>query len=321
MTFQSFLSTSVEQSKAISDEAFRESAIRPIGRVSAAFRSDIRYGVAGSMTFGAIECNTELSITLGLDLNYLAIVPVRGSLPMTFGRDVLVADRFTAGLVGPETVVATEAFHTGDEHFFVLSFEEGVFNGHLAALLGRDRIDSFAFEPRLDLRSGGGAQWWRLTSALALDLQSPGGIATNPLMAASLTSAVMTGMLLVGDHPYRDELAAQTRPIPPASVRKAREIIESRAHGPLTIPEIAAEIGCGVRALQTAYRKHLDMTPQEHIKRVRLDRARFLLRLANPGATTVAEVAAKVGYAQPGRFATDYRKVYGVSPSVTLREW
>lgn len=129
----------------------------------------------------------------------------------------------------------------------------------------------------------------------------------------------MTGLLLAADHPYRHDLEAWPQPVRPAMIRKAMDIIESRARQPLTIPEIAAEIGCSVRALQTGYRKHLNLTPSEHIRLVRMDRAHTMLQAADPSTTSVSKVASMWGFHHPGRFAIDYRKIYGVPPSATLR--
>jgi transcriptional regulator GlxA family with amidase domain len=51
---------------------------------------------------------------------------------------------------------------------------------------------------------------------------------------------------------------------------------------------------------------------------LRLHEARRLLRDPEPG-TTVARVAAEVGFHQFGRFAAAYRDLFGELPSKTLR--
>ena len=44
------------------------------------------------------------------------------------------------------------------------------------------------------------------------------------------------------------------------------------------------------------------------------------LQEADPSqGATVAEIAARWGFSHPGRFAVDYRHVYGRHPSETLR--
>jgi transcriptional regulator GlxA family with amidase domain len=71
--------------------------------------------------------------------------------------------------------------------------------------------------------------------------------------------------------------------------------------------------------VQYLFRKHLDETPTEHLRRVRLQRAHLDLAAAHLGSTTVSEVARRWGFSHTGRFAVLYRETYGVSPHVTLR--
>ena len=53
---------------------------------------------------------------------------------------------------------------------------------------------------------------------------------------------------------------------------------------------------------------------------MRLERAHNDLRAADPvSGTTVAEIAARWGFAHHGRFAALYQSSYGHSPSQTLR--
>ncbi|MET9842958.1 helix-turn-helix transcriptional regulator, partial [Streptomyces virginiae] len=104
------------------------------------------------------------------------------------------------------------------------------------------------------------------------------------------------------------------------TLRRAVEFIEANAHRDITLADIAASIPVTARAVQYAFTRHAGTTPLAHLRRVRLTRAHAELRAADPaGATTVAGVAGRWGFAHQGRFAAAYRQEYGVSPSVTLR--
>ncbi|MEW2587344.1 helix-turn-helix transcriptional regulator [Streptomyces virginiae] len=104
------------------------------------------------------------------------------------------------------------------------------------------------------------------------------------------------------------------------TLRRAVEFIEANAHRDITLTDIAASIPVTPRAVQYAFTRHAGTTPLAHLRRVRLTRAHAELRAADPaGATTVAGVAGRWGFAHQGRFAAAYRQEYGVSPSATLR--
>ncbi|WP_433219994.1 AraC family transcriptional regulator [Dactylosporangium sp. CS-047395] len=108
--------------------------------------------------------------------------------------------------------------------------------------------------------------------------------------------------------------------VPPAAVRRAIAFMDAHADEPLTAATIAAAAGIGVRGLQVAFRRHLDQTPLEYLRRIRLDRVHRELQAAEPGeGATVKAIARRWGFANPGRFTAEYRNVYGNLPSRTLR--
>ncbi|MEV5612482.1 helix-turn-helix transcriptional regulator [Streptomyces sp. NPDC052225] len=104
-----------------------------------------------------------------------------------------------------------------------------------------------------------------------------------------------------------------------ATLRRALAYIDDHAREPLTVADIAAAAHVTVRAVQYAFRRHLDTTPLAHLRRVRLSHAHRDLLAADPSAgDTVTTVAARWGFYQPGRFATLYREAYGRPPRHTL---
>ncbi|MFI5914255.1 helix-turn-helix transcriptional regulator [Dactylosporangium sp. NPDC051541] len=142
-----------------------------------------------------------------------------------------------------------------------------------------------------------------------------------PLIAEQLRRAGATALLSV--FPNTTMTAAHTRGdgrVAPAVVRRAVAFMDAAPERPLTVAEIAAAAGVGPRGLQVAFRRHLGCTPMEHLRRVRLERVHRELRAAGPGdGVTVREAARRWGFANPGRFAAEYRAAYGQPPSRTLR--
>ncbi|MEV6995503.1 helix-turn-helix transcriptional regulator [Streptomyces sp. NPDC093228] len=77
---------------------------------------------------------------------------------------------------------------------------------------------------------------------------------------------------------------------------------------PITVAQIAAAAHVTPRALQYAFRRHLDTTPLAHLRGVRLAEAHRDLVAADPAeASTVTGIAARWGFYHPGRFASLYR--------------
>ncbi len=106
----------------------------------------------------------------------------------------------------------------------------------------------------------------------------------------------------------------------PLVVRRALNYIETNAGKAITIDDVSAAAGVRTRVLQYTFRRHHGSTPSRHLQRVRMSRAHDDLLTADPTrGDTVGEIATRWQFTHHGRFAVDYRNVYGVSPSETLR--
>lgn len=101
----------------------------------------------------------------------------------------------------------------------------------------------------------------------------------------------------------------------PSTVRRAARVIEAYASEELTPGDLARECNVTPRALQYAFRKHLGCTPQDYLRRVRLDLVRRSLR--DGTALSVSDAAAAQGFFNPGRFASDYRQLFDENPGET----
>ena len=103
----------------------------------------------------------------------------------------------------------------------------------------------------------------------------------------------------------------------PRSVRRAIAYIEAHAHEAITIDDIAQASDISTRGLQYAFRRALDITPTEYLRRERLAGAHAELQRGS--AAPVSDIARRWGFASASRFAKHYRDAYGRSPRETLR--
>ena len=95
-------------------------------------------------------------------------------------------------------------------------------------------------------------------------------------------------------------------------------LLEDHCAEPLTTADVAEAVGVSVRSLQEAFANHLGTTPMAHLRGIRMRRIHAELRLGGDGVT-VTDVALRWGVTHLGRFAQEYRRMFGESPSQTLR--
>ena len=77
--------------------------------------------------------------------------------------------------------------------------------------------------------------------------------------------------------------------------------------------------GKSLRPLHESCLRHLEVSPTQQLRSVRLARAHHELAATEAGQATVGEIASGWGFATPARFTADYADRYGVPPWQTLR--
>jgi AraC-like DNA-binding protein len=102
-------------------------------------------------------------------------------------------------------------------------------------------------------------------------------------------------------------------------LRRALDFVHVHARESIGTPEIAEAAGLSPRGLQQSLRRHLDQTPGELLRCVRLDGARDDLQRAERDETSVADIARGWGFGHLGRFSAAFRARFGELPSDTLR--
>lgn len=87
---------------------------------------------------------------------------------------------------------------------------------------------------------------------------------------------------------------------------------------PITVPEFANATNVNQRTLEHAFRESLDITPRQYMHLHRMNNAHHQLLKSEVGSTRITDVAAHWGFSELGRFAVEYKHLFGESPSVTL---
>ena len=87
----------------------------------------------------------------------------------------------------------------------------------------------------------------------------------------------------------------------------------------LSMPDLCAALGVSDRLLRECCKTHLGMGPRSYRHLRGMQQVHRALRNGNLDGASVSEVARRHGFDALGRFATNYRALYGELPSVTLR--
>lgn len=165
----------------------------------------------------------------------------------------------------------------------------------------------------------GAAQWRRSLNYVQTvlgdpDIQSPLLVgAAGRLLAANLLAVFPNNTL--SDPTIEDRHDAH-----PDTLRRAIAYVDAHADLNVSPADIAEAAHVTLRAVQLAFRRHLDTTPTAYLRRVRLDRVHHELQEADPARTSLTAVAARWGFNNYSRFAASYRAAYGHPPRITRHE-
>jgi transcriptional regulator GlxA family with amidase domain len=103
-------------------------------------------------------------------------------------------------------------------------------------------------------------------------------------------------------------------------VEKA-EILALRRHDkPVQMSDLSRALGVSERTLRKLFNEIHGRPPSRHLRMLRMSQVRGALLSARGQVATVTEIATNYGFAELGRFSVEYRKVFGESPSKTLRQ-
>jgi AraC-like DNA-binding protein len=139
-------------------------------------------------------------------------------------------------------------------------------------------------------------------------------ILRDPAVAAQMEEDVLGSILDASEVVHAAEPA---RPWRELALRTEAHLRETLAEAP-QLPEICRAVRASPRSLHSSFKAIFNTSPKAYQIALRLDAARHDL-LRAPAGTTVTSVAMKWGFFQLGRFAGDYRRMFGEGPRETIQ--
>ncbi|WP_410872072.1 helix-turn-helix transcriptional regulator [Nocardia sp. A7] len=280
-----------------------------------AVRTRIRREVLGPINFDQLEMGFDMAYDAD-PLGRVCLVTVHsGRIEENyhgFGPDTFVPGQ--TGLLTPDDLPYSGVIRTS--RYDITMFDPEILN-RVATSAGGDRVRVSGHRP---VSTTAGHRLRRVLTHLQ-QLASDPDAANSPLTVTTasdyLAATVLATMPTTAEH---EPSATDRHDAHPETVRRAIAYLESHLGDRIAITDVAAATFVTPRALQLAFRRHLNMTPLAYLQRLRLAAAHEQLSAALPGdGQTVATVAYRWGFTHPGRFATAYRRLYGRPPRQTLR--
>ena len=147
------------------------------------------------------------------------------------------------------------------------------------------------------------------------------GVLTSQNALRSLEHSLQTAvaMALAQDRPDVSRRYDRTKLSHAVLLRRVEAYLEAHLSEPVYLADLCAATGASERTLQQVFRESYGVSPLQYLKLRRLNLVRQCLRDVTSEHTRVTDVALDCGFWELGRFAVDYKAVFGESPSHTLQ--
>ena len=157
----------------------------------------------------------------------------------------------------------------------------------------------------------------RLHAAAGTLAEDAPSIIAHPEAAHGLKQALISAMIdCLGPRNVDEDRAALRHHA--SIMRRFHRVIEQHLDQPIYIPELCAEIGASERTLRVCCQEQLGISPKRYLLLRRMKLARGALRDSTPLETTVTDIATRFGFWQFGRFAGEFKALFGELPSTLL---
>jgi AraC-like DNA-binding protein len=143
------------------------------------------------------------------------------------------------------------------------------------------------------------------------------GIPLPQSAIANLDEFLISLVLSQHPHNYSEDLQRPQKAPPPRLIREAERLMRDGSPE-LTPSKVAAELKVSLRTLELGFRAAHECTPNEFLRRIRINRAREAL-LSPSAFTSVTDVALANGFLHLARFSAYYQQMFGELPVQTLR--
>jgi AraC-like DNA-binding protein len=270
-------------------------------------------------TLGYVEYGTDVTVSVQDDapLNcYSVSLPITGQQELAARGRLWLSDQDTGLILTPHET--QDLAITGNCRKMIVSIPSAALRQVLQGLLQRPLDAALTFEPHMDAANGDQAAWWRMVRFLIAEMGHAGPLLNHQHMAVDLEQALLKGLLLSQPHNYSQALAEAMRPSCPHYLLRAKQFIHDNAREDIALEDIERAAGVSRYKLFDGFKQHFGHAPMAYLKKHRLEAVRRDM-LADRSERNVSSIAMSWGFTHLGRFSSDYKQLFGETPSQTLK--
>lgn len=309
----------VDEAREKTSELFRPHLLYAVGPLDG-FNAWHRHLALPGMSIDVVAYGQETKIKPGaLGTMYVVQFPLQGWSKVMSGATSLLTGLGSASVISPDDPLSM--VWSPDCVKVILRYDAEALMDSLPPLIDGRPSRPVQFAPYMDTHTGDPQSfwdyvWWAMRS---VDRGSP--LLYRDPRLLDMNQTLMNQLLMTQPNNYSDAIVRRgQRQATSQAVQDVIDRIEADPQSHVSVAELAKSVGVTSRALEQGFLRSVNKSPQKYRQEIRLREAHAeLKRSAASGEFTVTQVAHRWGFDNSGRFAADYKKVYGELPSDTLR--
>jgi AraC-like DNA-binding protein len=247
--------------------------------------------------------------------DYWMHMSLRGACEIVNGAGATVCSADQAVFSSP---IGHRTYSESGSSRLTLSVSRATMLAKLAALLGETPTRSLDFAPVMKLGTPAGRRMLRHLQLLLEEFNIAEDAELGRRLLGHYEDLIVSAVLTTQPHSFTDDLHRLDRQLMLRDVRRVVDYIEAHLDVPVTLPELVAISGIPGRTLLKHFKDRFGVSPMRYWRDQRFARVRQRLLQAVDGET-VTDVATAWGFFHLGRFASEYSRRFGESPSQTRR--
>jgi AraC-like DNA-binding protein len=184
---------------------------------------------------------------------------------------------------------------------------------HFARMTGEPLVGDIVFDAGINLTHGVEGILRSMCNLLTETANNgPLGVHVTPL-----EEALFSTLLFCQPHNHLNIVLRRPALAGSGDVKRVLDYVDANLAEPLTLADLIAVANVPGRTLNEHFRKFTGLAPMAYVRRERLKKARQML--AASLTESVTEAALACGFFHLGRFAAEYRHIFGETPLETLK--
>ncbi|MBV1789115.1 AraC family transcriptional regulator [Marinobacterium sp. D7] len=264
---------------------------------------------------GYIEYGTDVTVNIeDLENSYSISLPLSGFQELSTSEQNTQSNITSGVIISPSK--PCELNISGNCRKTLVRISRQEMELTLESLIGKPITNPLIFDPKMDANVGASSAWWRTVRLVEEELSKSDSLYNYAPFIRDIEKALIKGILTSQPHNYSDAIRDAFKRKLPAYIIKTIDYIRSNAKNDIHIEDIEWISGVSRNKLYSDFKSHFGEPPTAYLKRVRLEGVRDDI-IKYCGHESISTLALNWGFNHLGRFSTEYKKLFGETPSET----